>query len=114
RNLLTGGEAASVSHVKKAAAALSNTRIVNVYGPTECTTFATHYSVPADLQPGVPVPIGTPISNTACFVLDESLQDVPPGGTGELYLGGDGLALGYAAQETLTAERFIALPFHGN
>ena len=80
----------------------------NVYGPTETTVWSTVHRV----QPGDgPVPIGHPIDNTSVHVLDENLRPVPPGREGELFIGGDGVALGYLRRPELTAARFLADPF---
>ncbi len=111
--LLVGGEALSVSHIRRAQQALgSQTQLINGYGPTESTTFACCYPLPAlipeDCQS---IPIGRPISNTTAYVLDENRKLVPIGVAGELYLGGDGLARGYLNQPELTAEKFLPDPF---
>lgn len=85
--------------------------LLNMYGPTECTTYATAYlveHVPAD---AVTLPIGQPIANTTAYVLDENREPVPLGVPGELVLGGPGVARGYLNRPELTAERFIADPF---
>ncbi len=108
RQLLIGGEALSVPHVRRALERLPSTRMVNGYGPTECTTFACCHAIPAALPPHVTsVPIGKPIANTRAYVLDAYLAEVPVGVAGELYLGGDGLARGYLNQPSLTDERFV-------
>src|SRR5262249_43340715 len=92
--VLTGGEALSVPHVRRARATLGpGVRLVNGYGPTECTTFATCYRIPPDLPDGLEsIPIGRPIANTRAYVLDECQRLVPVGVPGELCLGGEGLA----------------------
>jgi polyketide synthase PksJ len=111
--LLIGGEALSLPHVRRALRLLGPaTKIINGYGPTECTTFACCYPIPERLSAeAASVPIGRPIGNTQAYVLDADRQPVPIGVPGELYLGGDGLARGYRNRPELTAERFIDNPF---
>ena len=113
RRLLTGGEALSVAHVRRAQDALPGTQLINGYGPTETTTFACCYAIPAPLGAVGSIPIGGPIGNTRVFVLDPSMQPVPVGVPGELYIGGQGVARGYWRQPALTAERFLPDPFGG-
>jgi amino acid adenylation domain-containing protein len=112
KQLLFGGEKCSVQHVRRAMELLRNTRISHVYGPTECTTFATHYPLVKEIPAGASsVPIGKPIGNTQLYVLDQHRNPVPAGVCGELYIGGDGLAVGYLSQPELTAEKFVCNPF---
>ncbi|PPK71873.1 amino acid adenylation domain-containing protein/thioester reductase-like protein, partial [Methylobacter tundripaludum] len=111
RRLFAGGEALSVPHVQKAAAALGANRVINGYGPTENTTFTSCYPVPAADAITTSVPIGKPIANTRTYILDDALQPVPVGVVGELYTGGLGLARAYLNRPALTAERFVADPF---
>ena len=112
QQVLTGGEALSVAHVRRALALLPSTQIINGYGPTECTTFACCYPIPRQIgEDARSIPIGRPISNTEAYILDASLNPVPVGVTGELYLGGDGLARGYLNRPELTREKFIPHPF---
>jgi amino acid adenylation domain-containing protein/non-ribosomal peptide synthase protein (TIGR01720 family) len=87
--------------------ARSRAALHNLYGPTETTIDSTAW--PVTSSQAVP-PIGTPISNTRVYVLDQWLQPVPPGVTAELYLAGTGLARGYHRQPALTAQRFVACP----
>jgi amino acid adenylation domain-containing protein len=79
----------------------------NLYGPTEDTTYSTCYRI----KNGEPVLIGRPISNTQVYILDENWQLMPTGTSGEICLGGHGLANGYLNQSALTAMKFIDNPF---
>ncbi|ULU24020.1 amino acid adenylation domain-containing protein [Dyella terrae] len=113
--LLTGGEALSVPHVRKAQSLLPTTTLINGYGPTECTTFATTFRIPASLDATArSIPIGRPIADTTLYVVNARGQLVPPGVIGELYIGGEGVARGYMAREELSAARFVADPFAGS
>jgi amino acid adenylation domain-containing protein len=80
----------------------------NVYGPTETTIWS---SATRLTKKDGPVPIGPPIANTQFYVLDDRLHPVPVGVTGELYIGGSGLARGYWNRPELTAEKFLPNPF---
>ncbi len=111
RQVLAGGDVISPPHVRKALAYLRAGRLINGYGPSENATFTTCYEVPRDFDGQRAVPVGRPISNTECYLLDDQMQPVPIGIPGELYAGGDGLAKGYLKQPGLTAERFIPNPF---
>jgi len=84
--------------------------LLNAYGPTEHTVNATLWRADPDWAPAV-LPIGRPDVNKRAYVLSPELVPVPPGVTGELYLGGTGLARGYLGQPGLTAGRFVADPF---
>ncbi|UBU17187.1 non-ribosomal peptide synthetase [Nonomuraea gerenzanensis] len=105
RTLAIGGEACPPELVARWATA--RRRVVDAYGPSENTVYATT----ADLVPGRPVVIGRPVANTRAYVLDGRLRPVPVGVTGEIYLAGANLARGYANRPALTAERFVADPF---
>ena len=110
--LLTGGEALSPWHVEKALRELPETQLINGYGPTENTTFSTTYAFDrTTFDPARPIPIGRAIGNSTCYVLDDALSLVPVGVPGELYVGGDGLARGYANRPELTAKCFLPDPF---
>jgi amino acid adenylation domain-containing protein len=112
RQLLVGGEALSVPHIRKALSHLPATQLVNGYGPTEGTTFTCCYQIPKVLDDTVTsIPIGRPIGNTEVYVLDSHRRLVPVGIPGDLYIGGDGLAIGYLGNSKLTAEKFIPNPF---
>jgi acyl-coenzyme A synthetase/AMP-(fatty) acid ligase len=113
RQILAGGDVLSVAHVRKAMEALPGCRLINGYGPTENTTFTCCHTIrPEDLSGAIP--IGNPISRTYVRILDEQLRPVPVGVEGELYIGGEGLALGYVNRPELTAERFVQDPFNAD
>jgi amino acid adenylation domain-containing protein len=110
--LLIGGEALSVAHVRRGQTLLSATQMINGYGPTEGTTFTCCYRIPSAIDESLSsIPIGRPISNTEVYLLDRHLRPVPVGIHGELYIGGDGLARGYLNSPELTSEKFIPHPF---
>ncbi|WP_300677207.1 amino acid adenylation domain-containing protein [Nocardioides sp.] len=107
RHLVTSGEALTPDLVAGAVQWLG-TAPVNLYGPTEAAVDVTVWrSTPDDEV----VPIGVPIWNTTCFVLDADLRPLPVGAVGELWLGGVQLAHGYVGRDDLTAERFVSTPF---
>jgi amino acid adenylation domain-containing protein len=107
REVWTGGDVVSAAAVRRVRSACPQLRVVNGYGPTEATTFATCYPVTGDTPTNVP--IGRPLDDTGVQVLDARLRPVPVGAVGELYLTGGGLARGYLGA-ALTAERFVAVP----
>ncbi|MGV8172330.1 MAG: amino acid adenylation domain-containing protein, partial [Candidatus Woesearchaeota archaeon] len=112
--LLIGGEVLNKLLIKaldNLPSELKPLNIINGYGPTECTTFATTYHI-KDIDDNISsIPIGKRINGTLCYVLDNTLHPLPIGVSGELYIGGDGLARGYLNRPELTAERFIPNPF---
>jgi amino acid adenylation domain-containing protein len=110
--LLIGGEALSLPHVRRALDALPGLTLINGYGPTECTTFTTTYRIPHGLDKALrSVPIGRPITDTQVHVLGPGGHVLPRGIVGELHVGGAGVARGYLRRPALTAERFVANPF---
>ncbi|TQF04082.1 amino acid adenylation domain-containing protein [Kitasatospora acidiphila] len=111
REVLFGGEKVSSEAVEQALRVCPDLRITHVYGPTETTTYATGWPVPAGRSLAAGVPIGAPMSGTRAYVLGDLLQLLPPGSVGELYLAGSGLARGYGGRADLTSERFVADPF---
>jgi amino acid adenylation domain-containing protein len=86
-------------------------RLINNYGPTECTVVATSGSVPHDVYTNSRPTIGRPIANTQVYILDEDMQPVPDHAAGEIYVGGPGVARGYLNRPELTQERFVKDPF---
>ncbi|WP_279505974.1 non-ribosomal peptide synthetase [Actinomadura sp. KC06] len=84
--------------------------VVNEYGPTEATVGTCTFPVPDDADWDV-VPIGSPLPNMTMYVLDGGMRPVPVGVVGELYVGGVGVARGYAGRPELTADRFVPDPF---
>ncbi|RKI73405.1 amino acid adenylation domain-containing protein, partial [Corallococcus sp. AB049A] len=111
RRVLVGGDVVSPVHVRRVLESGLGTAVTACYGPTETTLLASTYSVPDAASVGTTMPIGRPIAQTQLYVLDAHGQPVPPGVPGELYVGGDGLARGYASRPDLTAERFVPHPF---
>ncbi|MFJ9041077.1 amino acid adenylation domain-containing protein [Streptomyces sp. NPDC102406] len=114
RAVLCGGEPLPPSLAERVGSAW-DVEVHNLYGPTETTIDATahqHLGAGTRTPAGAgSVPVGRPIDNTRALVLDAALRPVPPGGTGELYVAGDGLARGYLRRPGLTASRFVADPY---
>ncbi|MFD7929470.1 amino acid adenylation domain-containing protein, partial [Streptomyces sp. NPDC059742] len=113
REVWTGGEAASPHSFARALEQAPDTLLVNVYGPTETTTFATGHRL--DPRAGAVVdgriPIGTALDDTRLYVLDERGRPVPQGAVGELCIGGTGVARGYLGRPGLTARQFTPDPY---
>ncbi|KGJ97529.1 non-ribosomal peptide synthetase [Colwellia psychrerythraea] len=112
KHIMVGGEAMPPELKRRTFELLPDATMYNLYGPTEATIHVTHWTCENDER--TLVPIGAPISDTSTYVLDEYLNLVPPGISGELYLGGVGLARGYLQRPDLTADRFVANPFDKN
>jgi natural product biosynthesis luciferase-like monooxygenase protein len=106
--LMVGGEALPVKLAADLRALVAGGTVINMYGPTETTIWSTTH-VLGEIDGSVP--IGRPIANTQVYILDKSMQPVPAGVQGELFLGGDGVVRGYIQRPELTAERFVANPF---
>ncbi len=111
RELWTGGDVVPATAVRRVQSACPELMVVDGYGPTETTTFATCRALPPGRAVPDAVPIGRPLDNMQTYVLDSGMQPVPPGVAGELYIAGAGLARGYLGRPGLTAERFVADPF---
>ncbi|MEX2964710.1 amino acid adenylation domain-containing protein, partial [Microbulbifer sp. TYP-18] len=107
--LIMGGEACSVEAIEQVLAHKPR-RLINGYGPTECTTFATTFDLDTDILRYRSAPVGRPLANNSVYILNHAGL-VPVGVVGELCIGGTGLARGYLNQAKLTAEKFIPNPF---
>ncbi|MGH3906295.1 MAG: amino acid adenylation domain-containing protein, partial [Pseudonocardiaceae bacterium] len=110
REVWTGGDVVPAVAVRRILETCSELAVVDGYGPTEATTFATSYRMQASAAVPEIVPIGRPLDNMRVYVLDGALQPVPVGVPGQLYIAGAGLARGYLGRPGLTAERFVANP----
>jgi len=111
RQLLAGGDVLSPRHVRLFLEHAPTTTLINGYGPTENTTFTCCQIMHAGDSLSDSVPIGKPIPNTKVYILDENLNPVAPGDTGELYAAGDGVARGYLNDPNTTAAKFLTDPF---
>jgi amino acid adenylation domain-containing protein len=109
RALLTGGD-----RLRTNKDAVLPFALVNNYGPTECTVVATSGEVQSTSDSSSEPPIGRPIANTNVYVVNEWLEPAPVGTTGELLIGGAGVARGYHDQPNMTAEQFTPDPFTGD
>jgi amino acid adenylation domain-containing protein len=107
RHLLAGGDVLSPSHVHRVLATHPHLIFTNGYGPTENTTFTTCWTTRAG-GTAPRVPIGVPIDGTTVAVLRDDMRPVPDGEVGELWVGGEGVALGYLNKPGSTAEKFVA------
>ncbi len=112
RYLLFGGEVASTEIVRRLYQSKGcPEHLINVYGPTENTTFSTFHEICHMPESGQPLPIGRAISGSQCYLVDNKMQVVEGVGQGELLLSGAGLATGYLHNSKLTDQKFIHLPF---
>ncbi|WP_207238804.1 MULTISPECIES: AMP-binding protein, partial [unclassified Pseudomonas] len=109
QRIVCSGEALPVDAQQQVFAKLPHAALYNLYGPTEAAIDVTHWTCLDEGRDAVP--IGRPIANLGCYILDNNFEPAPVGVLGELYLGGVGLARGYHRRPALTAERFIANPF---
>jgi amino acid adenylation domain-containing protein len=110
-SLIIGGEALLGEHISFWQQHAPATRLINEYGPTETVVGCCVYEVPRGATFAGSVPIGRPIANTRLYVLDRHMRPVPAMVSGELYVGGDGLARGYLKRPAATAEKFVPDPF---
>lgn len=109
RLVVCGGEKLSPTLRDRFLEALPGTRLVNHYGPTETTIFATSWDCQA--SDGDSVPIGRPVAGVQAYIVGDDLEPLPPGSAGELCVGGSGLARCYANSPRLTAQAFVPDPF---
>lgn len=107
KTLLVGGDVLSCQHINSLKSRFKSLRVINGYGPTENTTFSTTLVIDKLYEKNIP--IGKPISYTSAYILDSNLQEVNGAEVGELYLGGDGLAIGYLNNHVLTNQKFVTL-----
>lgn len=103
--VFSGGDVMSLKHVNKLREKYNNLRIINCYGPTECTTFTNTFDVKNVRDKRVP--LGKAISNTYGYVIDSKFRLLPLYTEGEYIIGGDSVAAGYINNEALTKEKFV-------
>lgn len=111
RCVLFGGEKVDPEAVRRVLKHGKPKHLLHIYGPTESTTFASCYEIVTVQPQALTVPIGGTLSNTRLYVLDQALNPVPIGVSGELYIGGEGLSPAYMGQPLETASKFIPDPF---
>ena len=113
RLITIGGEVLREADVKLARRVFGDSvELVNQYGPTECSIWATNYRIPEGLPNNLQVvPVGKPVNNVRIYVLDNYYHPVPQGVKGELFIGGVGVGQGYWNRPDLTAERYLPDPF---
>ncbi len=111
--LILGGEALSWDLAQRIRSLDHTCQVINHYGPTETTVGSLTFSVEAETRSrfSATVPIGRPIANTSCYILDKFQRPVPIGVSGELYIGGAGVSAGYLDQPAETGARFVKDPF---
>ncbi|MGW7490345.1 amino acid adenylation domain-containing protein [Streptomyces sp. NPDC054786] len=111
REVWTGGDVVPAAAVRRVLTACPGLAVVDGYGPTETTTFATCYQMrDAGAVPDV-IPIGRPMDNTRVYLLDDDMTEVPAGEPGEVCIAGAGVALGYLGRPDHVGERFLDDPF---
>ncbi len=112
RYWISSGDALTTTLAQQLFACAPHTTLLNLYGSSEDAADVTYFEVPKNYSAGTLIPIGRPISNTEIYILDDQCLPVPPGVTGEIYVGGVPLAQGYVNKEALTIERFVPNPFN--
>jgi amino acid adenylation domain-containing protein/thioester reductase-like protein len=109
RALLVGGDIVLPHIAREVRSRCPDTQLINVYGPTENTTFSACFTIDQDYEDSIP--IGYPVSNSTAYIVGSHGQLLGVGETGELWVGGDGVARGYLNRPKLTAEKFVESPF---
>lgn len=104
--IISGGDVLLYQYVNNMKKYCKNTEVINIYGPAECSAASTTFLVDESIK-GNPIPIGKPISNTRCYILDKQLNICPINVQGELYIGGDGVGMGYINNPIMTKKVFI-------
>ncbi|MEW6735405.1 MAG: amino acid adenylation domain-containing protein, partial [Acidobacteriota bacterium] len=107
QTVISGGEACTRQVAARWCGSEKGRQFLNAYGPTEVTVCATI----TEIKDSEKITIGKPISNMEVYILDKYMQPLPVGVSGELYIGGAGLARGYLRQAAITAEKFVPHPF---
>lgn len=113
RHWISGGEVLPIELFERFQKVMPGCTLINLYGSSEASADATWYDS-QDFDPSFnlkSIPIGRPITNMQVYILDADLQPVPTGSSGDIYVGGAGLARGYKGRPELTLERFIPNPF---
>lgn len=111
RLIMTGGETMSREHANKLLKSCPNVVLENLYGPTENTVVSTYY--PVNSYDKI-IPIGKPISNTTCYILDSKKRLLPINVKGILYVGGDGVSEGYVNNQEMTNDKFVKIDGDSN
>jgi amino acid adenylation domain-containing protein len=111
QQIVVGGDVLSPEHVARAMAELPDASFINGYGPTEATTFSVCYRMPRAGAAQSAIPIGRPLNHTSAYILDENSKPVAVGEIGQLWIGGDGVAIGYLNRPELSTDRFRPDPF---
>jgi amino acid adenylation domain-containing protein len=114
KRLVTGLEPINEKLLASIVESVPGLALIDGYGPTETTICSTLYDVRPETAHDRNVPIGRPVQNAKIYILDPFMRPVPVGVTGEIYIGGEGLAIGYFNRPELTAERFVPDPFGGS
>ncbi len=111
RQVMVGGDVVSPKHLLAAMEKFPEAKFINGYGPTEATTFSLCYRLERGGWGAGQIPIGSPLNHTHAYILDADMNRCADGGPGELWIGGDGVAIGYLNRPELTADRFRPDPF---